>query len=127
MSYDFERYNYEELQMKQEDWNLNALEEGLKSSKDKLTLKSLEITNITKGMFLRNWEILQNMKSLYWISEEQEFLDAGIDKEFLAWAEYHNIIARWYKCQKFYVNKNTLKSIIGFLEMFTEFDKKLEK
>jgi len=114
----------EELQMKQEEWNQNALKKGLKRTKEKLALKSLEVTNITKDMFLRNWDVLQNMKSLSWIGEEQEFLDAGIDREFLAWAEYHGLIAWWYRCQKFYVNKNTLESIVDFLEMFTEFNKK---
>lgn len=114
----------EELQMKQEEWNQNALKKGLKRAKEKLALKSLEVTNITKDMFLRNWDVLQNMKSLSWIGEEQEFLDVGIDREFLAWAEYHGLISWWYRCQKFYVNKNTLESIVDFLEMFTEFNKK---
>lgn len=113
-----------ELQMKQEEWNGKAISNGIKKAKEKLTLKSLEVKNITKSMFLKNWEILQNMKSLSWIGEEQEFLDAGIDREFLAWAEYHGLIAWWYRCQKFYVNKNTLESIVDFLEMFTEFNKK---
>ena len=113
-----------ELQMKQEEWNGKAISNGIKKAKEKLTLKSLEVKNITKSMFLKNWEILQNMKSLSWIGEEQEFLDTGIDREFLAWAEYHGLISWWYRCQKFYVNKATLESIVDFLEMFTEFNKK---
>lgn len=120
MSYDFEKYNDgEPFDFRQEKWMEEAVKDGIKCAKDKLTLKELGIEKISKDTLAKNVELLKSLDKefIYWISSEQQLLDAGIDKEFLAWAEYHDVVGWWKKKQKFFINMDTLISMKEFSEI----------
>lgn len=120
MSYDFEEYNNgEPFDFRQEKWMEEAEKDGIKSAKDKLTLKELEIEKISKETLVKNVELLKGLdrEFIYWVGSEQQLLDAGIDKDFLAWAEYNNVIGWWKKKQKFFINMDTLVSMREFSEI----------
>ena len=114
MSYDFEKYNDEKpFDLRQEKWMEEAEKDGIKCAKDKLTLKELGIEKISKETLVKNVELLKSLDKefIYWVSSEQQLLDAGIDKEFLAWAEYNNLIGWWKRKQKFFINMSELIDI----------------
>lgn len=114
MSYDFEKYNDgEPFDFRQEKWMEEAEKDGIKCAKDKLTLKELGIEKISKETLAKNVELLKSLDKefIYWVSSEQQLLDAGIDKDFLAWAEYNNFIGWWKNKQKFFINMSELIDI----------------
>ena len=95
MSYDFEKYNDgEPFDFRQEKWMEEAEKDGIKCAKDKLTLRELGIEKISKETLAKNVELLKSLDKefIYWVGSEQQLLDAGIDKDFLAWAEYHDVV-----------------------------------
>lgn len=123
MSYDFEKYNDgEPFDFRQEKWMEEAVKDGIKCAKDKLTLKELGIEKISWKVFVKNRDILDEQEKdfLYWISSEQQLLDIGIDKDFLAWAEYNNFIGWWKNKQKFFINMGELITLCKNSEMFTD-------
>lgn len=114
MSYDFEKYNDgEPFDFRQEKWMEEAEKDGIKCAKDKLTLRELGIEKISKETLAKNVELLKSLDKefIYWISSEQQLLDIGIDKEFIAWSEYNNIIGWWKRKQKFFINMGELIDI----------------
>ena len=121
MSYDFEKYNDgEPFDFRQEKWMEEAVKDGIKCAKDKLTLRELGIEKISKETFDKNVELLKSLDKefiYYWVSSEQQLLDAGIDKDFLAWAEYNNFIGWWKNKQKFFINMSTLISMKEFSDI----------
>lgn len=70
------------------------------------------ITKISSKMFVKNFKILRSRSissktgcleyPVY--KTEQDFLDVGIDQEFLDWAIKNNFISYWNKGEKYYVN-----------------------
>ena len=122
MSYDFEKYNDgEPFDFRQEKWMEEAVKDGIKCAKDKLTLKELGIEKISKETLAKNVELLKSLDKefIYWVSSEQQLLDAGIDKDFLAWAEYNNFIGWWKRKQKFFINMSELIDICRTSEIVT--------
>ena len=120
MSYDFEKYNDgEPFDFRQEKWMEEAEKDGIKCAKDKLTLRELEIEKISKETLAKNVELLKSLDKefIYWVGSEQQLLDAGVDKEFIAWAEYNNLIGWWKNKQKFFINMSTLISMKEFSEI----------
>ena len=114
MSYDFEKYNDgEPFDFRQEKWMEEAEKDGIKCAKDKLTLIELGIEKISKETLDKNVEILKSLDKefIYWVGSEQQLLDAGVDKEFIAWAEYNNLIGWWKRKQKFFINMSELIDI----------------
>lgn len=119
MSYDFEKYNDgEPFDFRQEKWMEEAEKYGIKCAKDKLTLRELGIEKISKETLAKNVELLKSLDKefIYWVGSEQQLLDAGVDKEFIAWAEYNNLIGWWKNKQKFFINMSTLISMKEFSE-----------
>ena len=114
MSYDFEKYNDgEPFDFRQEKWMEEAEKDGIKCAKDKLTLIELGIEKISKETLSKNVELLKSLDKefIYWVGSEQQLLDAGVDKEFIAWAEYNNLIGWWKRKQKFFINMSELIDI----------------
>ena len=114
MSYDFEKYNDgEPFDFRQEKWMEEAEKDGIKCAKDKLTLRELGIEKISKETLAKNVELLKSLDKefIYWVGSEQQLLDAGVDKEFIAWAEYNNLIGWWKNKQKFFINMSELIDI----------------
>lgn len=95
-------YDYEE-----------PLVEGIKTAKDTLTLRDLEVETVTREVLVKNVDLLKSMNRefVYEITAEQQLLEAGVDKDFIAWAEYNNFIGWWKKKQKFFINMTALIDI----------------
>ena len=120
MSYDFEKYNDgEPFDFRQEKWMEEAEKNGIKCAKDKLTLRELGIEKISKETLAKNVELLKSLgkEFIYWVGSEQQLLDAGVDRDFLAWAEYHDVVAWWKNKQKFFINMYKLTSMKEFSEI----------
>ena len=123
MSYDLVWYNDgEPFAFRQEKWMDEVYIDGLKCAKDKLTLRELGIEKISKETLAKNVELLKSLgkEFIYWVGSEQQLLDAGVDKDFLAWAEYHDVVAWWKNKQKFFINMRTLTSMKEFSEIIIE-------
>lgn len=112
----------EEKKKREEELKARIESEGIKTAKDKLTLRGLEVEKISWKVFVRNRDILDEQEKdlLFWVSSEQQLLDIGIDKEFLAWAEYNNFIGWWKNKQKFFINMGELIALCKNSEMFTD-------
>ena len=122
MSYDFEKYNDgEPFDFRQEKWMEEAVKDGIKCAKDKLTLRELGIEKISKETLAKNVELLKSLDKefIYWVSSEQQLLDAGIDEDFLAWAEYNNFIGWWKNKQKFFINMGAIITLCNNSELIT--------
>ena len=103
----------EEKKKREEELKARIESEGIKTAKDKLTLRDLEVETITRGVLAKNVDFLKSMdrEFVYEITSEQQLLDAGVDKEFIAWGEYNNLIGWWKREQKFFINMSELIDI----------------
>lgn len=110
-----------EMRKREEEWKARIESEGIKTAKDKLTLRDLEVEKIPWKVFVKNRDILDEQEKdfLYWISSEQQLLDIGIDKDFLAWAEYNNFIGWWKNKQKFFINMKAIITLCNNSELIT--------
>ena len=110
-----------EMIKREEEWKARIESEGIKTAKDKLTLRDLEVEKISWKVFVKNRDILDEQEKdfLYWVSSEQQLLDAGIDKDFLAWAEYNNFIGWWKNKQKFFINMGAIITLCNNSELIT--------
>lgn len=110
-----------EMRKREEEWKARIESEGIKTAKDKLTLRDLEVEKISWKVFVKNRDILDEQEKdfLYWVSSEQQLLDIGIDKDFLAWAEYNNFIGWWKNKQKFFINMKAIITLCNNAELIT--------
>lgn len=110
-----------EMRKRDEEWKARIESEGIKTAKDKLTLRDLEVEKISWKVFVKNRDILDEQEKdfLYWVSSEQQLLDIGIDKDFLAWAEYNNFIGWWKNKQKFFINMGAIITLCNNSELIT--------
>jgi len=110
-----------EMRKRDEEWKARIESEGIKTAKDKLTLRDLEVEKIPWKVFVKNRDILDEQEKdfLYWVSSEQQLLDIGIDKGFLAWAEYNNFIGWWKNKQKFFINMGAIITLCNNSELIT--------
>lgn len=110
-----------EMRKRDEEWKARIESEGIKTAKDKLTLRDLEVEKIPWKVFVKNRDILDEQEKdfLYWVSSEQQLFDIGIDKEFLAWAEYNNFIGWWKNKQKFFINMGAIITLCNNSELIT--------
>lgn len=110
-----------EMRKRDEEWKARIESDGIKTAKDKLTLRCLEVEKISWKVFVKNRDILDEQEKdfLYWISSEQQLLDIGIDKEFLSWAEYNNFIGWWKNKQKFFINMEAIITLCNNSELIT--------
>ena len=110
-----------EMRKREEEWKARIESEGIKTAKDKLTLRDLEVEKISWKVFVKNRDILDEQEKdfLYWVSSEQQLLDAGIDKDFLAWAEYNNFIGWWKNKQKFFINMEAIITLCNNSDLIT--------
>lgn len=110
-----------EMRRREEEWKARIESEGIKTAKDKLTLRCLEVEKISWKLFVKNRDILDEQEKdfLYWVSSEQQLLDIGIDKDFLAWAEYNNFIGWWKNKQKFFINMEAIITLCNNSELIT--------
>lgn len=108
-----------EKRKREEEWKARIESEGIKTAKDKLTLRDLEVEKISWKVFVKNRDILDEQEKdfLFWVSSEQQLLDIGIDKDFLAWAEYNNFIGWWKNKQKFFINMGAIITLCNNSEL----------